>query len=140
MKKNTNCEKNIPPRRKHRQSASREAMLECLSEVSKPISVLDMIERIVRNGKRYNKTTLYREIETLKQMGKVKEIFFRNDTALYELAGTHHHHLVCVSCGDIREVTLDESFSKEEKRLARKEKFTIVDHSLEFFGRCEGCR
>lgn len=123
-----------------RKSVARERILSLLSDVSKPISVFEILERLSKKGKTFNKTTIYREMETLKKEGQVKEIFFRNDTALYELAGEHHHHLVCVSCGDVRDVRLEESLGREEKKLECREHFTIFDHSLEFFGMCRKCR
>ena len=138
--KKTSPEKSTVSGKKRRRSSSRESILECLSGSLKPTSVFEIIERLRKEGKRYNKTTIYREIETLKRMGNVKEIFFRNNTSLYELSGDHHHHLVCVSCGDIREVRINESLDKEERRMARREHFAIIEHSLEFFGTCERCR
>lgn len=123
-----------------RVSLSREGILSVLGGVSRPLSVADILERLFMRGKSFNKTTIYREVETLKKEGRIKEIFFRNDTALYELIGEHHHHLVCISCGDVRDVFLKESLEQEENRLAKKERFTIFDHSLEFFGRCQKCQ
>ncbi len=123
-----------------RKSPARDAVLDILGNAGKPLPVSEIMASLANKGRSVNKTTVYREIETLKKMGSVREIFFRNDTALYECVGDHHHHLVCVSCGDIREVRLNESLEREESRLARRERFTILDHSLEFFGMCERCR
>lgn len=123
-----------------RKSGARDAILGVFSRSLKPISASEVLDKLSRKGMAVNKTTVYRELETLKKIGYVKEIFFRNDTALYELAGDHHHHLVCISCGDIREVRLNESLDREEKRLARQERFVILEHSLEFFGMCEQCQ
>ncbi len=123
-----------------RRSLAREEILSVLVSASKPVSVFDILEILSRKRRVFNKTTLYREMEVLKKEGHVKEVFFRNDTALYELVGEHHHHLVCTSCGDVRDVYLEESLDQEERKLERREHFTIFDHSLEFFGRCKRCQ
>ncbi|QQS15596.1 MAG: transcriptional repressor [Candidatus Moraniibacteriota bacterium] len=141
MKKNTGEASTLSRQGKGlRKSVARDAILDTFMNAGKPLSVPGIITSLSAKGTSVNKTTVYREIETLKKIGRVREVFFRNDTALYEFAGDHHHHLVCVSCGDVREVRLNESLEQEENRLARRERFTILDHSLEFFGMCERCR
>lgn len=123
-----------------RRSLAREEILSVLVSASKPVSVFEVLEILSRKRRIFNKTTLYREMDFLKKEGYVKEVFFRNDTALYELIGEHHHHLVCTSCGDVRDVHLEESLEHEERKLERREHFTIFDHSLEFFGKCKKCQ
>lgn len=122
-----------------RKSSAREALLTALSVDRRPVSVQDMMVRIKANGKSFNKTTLYRELEALTRAGHVKELTLRNDVALYELAGDHHHHLTCVSCGEVRDVHLRESLCRTEQVIAKREGFRILDHSLEFFGLCGKC-
>lgn len=126
--------------RRERKSASREAIREILERAGRPISAGDILARLDRRKRTFNKTTIYRELEAMKRMGRVREVFFRNDTALFEVAGEHHHHLVCVSCGDIRAVTLRESFVREAEKMSMREHFSILDHSLEFFGLCTACQ
>lgn len=123
-----------------RRSVSREAILRVIADSKQPISANDLKCALDIQGKRFNKTTVYRELETLKQLGYVRELLLRNDAALYELSGSHHHHLVCVACGDVRHVILKDSWNKEERRMERREGFKILDHSLEFFGLCKKCQ
>ena len=96
--------------------------------------------RLAASARRFNKTTVYREIGFLKTAGYVTELALRNDMALYELAGPHHHHLVCVDCGTVRDIDFRESLGREERRIERREGFRILDHSLEFFGLCGNCQ
>jgi Fe2+ or Zn2+ uptake regulation protein len=126
--------------RGYRKSRAREAMLAILEASSSPLSAPDIEVRLLRRGHRFNKTTVYREIECLMEAGYVTELALRNDVALYELAGPHHHHLICVDCGDVRDIDSGESFADEERLIERREGFRILDHSLEFFGLCGKCR
>ncbi len=123
-----------------RKLSARQEIVSLLLSSRKPMSVPEILAILKEGGKEYNKTTLYREIENLKHTDAVKELFFRNDMALYELSGEHHHHLVCVACGDVREVKIEESLAVEEEKLAKREQFVILDHSLEFFGKCKQCQ
>ncbi len=122
-------------------SRTREAIVSALAEAEAPLSVPQILSALGETGRRPNKTTVYRELEFLKAQGFAKELTLRNDVALYELAGPHHHHLVCVDCGTVRDIPVpDESLSCEERRIERKEGFRILDHSVEFFGLCGNCR
>ena len=124
-----------------RRSAAREAMVRVFASADSPLSVPDIEQRIASNGRTFNKTTVYREIEFLKTAGYVSELSLRNDIALYELSGPHHHHLVCVECGSVRDVAAEDRLWEREARcLERRSGFRIFSHSLEFFGQCGRCQ
>jgi len=120
-------------------SRSRVAILRVLSKSLRPLSAVEIGERIHAFGQSFNKTTIYREMEKLKLDGEVKEFFLRNDCALYERNRAHHHHIVCVSCNVVRDIYAC-TVSNEEKRIAEQEHFDIIDHSFEIFGLCKKCR
>ncbi len=126
--------------KKMRKSMAREAMLSILSRSKQPVSAYEILEVLAKRGKSFNKTTVYRELEILKRLGSVRELFLRNDVALYELAGTHHHHAVCVSCGNIQHIDIDEPKEWSKKSFLVNKGFIVLDHSLEFFGMCRNCQ
>lgn len=126
--------------RRERKSMAREFICQILKRADRPVSVGEILTQLRQQGRMFNKTTVYRELDVMKQKGVVREVFFRNDTALYELAGEHHHHLVCVSCGYVHAITLRESFADEVREVSKHEQFFILDHSLEFFGLCRVCQ
>ncbi len=70
-----------------------------------------------------------------------------DDFARFELAQDltgHHHHLICVACGDVADFTVSEAFEEDlEKRLdraARLQGFLPSDHRLDVLGTCRRCR
>lgn len=83
--------------------------------------------------------TLYRNVESLKEMGLIKQIKLRDRQAYYELSyAPHHHHLICTSCGKLEDVKVREPVLT--KTFLKNHGFTrITDHSLEFFGICGAC-
>jgi Fe2+ or Zn2+ uptake regulation protein len=56
----------------------------------------------------------------------------------------HHHHVVCVSCGRVDDVSLDRAAEKALDEVVRKVAtatgFTVSEHTLEIEGTCPACR
>lgn len=123
-----------------RRSRSREGILRILALSKNPLSVAAIMETLQKERASLNKTTVYREIALLADLGYVKKLTLKDDKALYEMDMSHHHHLVCTDCGEVRHIDLKESLCKEERRIAKKEQFVIREHILEFFGVCRKCQ
>lgn len=123
-----------------RKSRSREGILRTLAMSKNPLSVAMILDALKKEKAPFNKTTIYREIAFLVRLGHIKELQIRNGGALYEMDMSHHHHLVCTGCGEVRHIDLKDSLCREEGRLAKEEKFIIREHVLEFFGVCCKCQ
>lgn len=114
---------------------ARKAIITFFSESSQPLSAADVLVRVP-----VNKTTIYREVETLISHGYLTEVDLGDGIKRYELASRpHHHHLICVECKSVTDVDVSEDFKKQEERIASEEKFNILKHRLEFFGVCKSC-
>ncbi len=107
-----------------------------------PLSVPQILDALSAQMIHVNKTTVYRELETLEKLGIVKGVKLEDRKQYFELATRdHHHHFVCVECEEIEDVLLDEcDLERQEGLLARKNGFSVFRHSLEFFGLCKLCR
>src|SRR5699024_5731187 len=99
------------------------------------------IHRVLRDaGTSIGLTTVYRAMQQLVDAGEIDMITITGDEKLYRRCrkGSHHHHLVCRSCGTAREVRVP-SVERAADRLATDHGFTDVEHTLEIFGRCPAC-
>jgi Fur family transcriptional regulator, ferric uptake regulator len=116
-------------------TSARLSLLDIFKHGKKPIS----IKKIAQSMGDVDLVTLYRNIESLKNLGVVKQINLKDRQAYYELAGgTHHHHLICTNCGKLADVKLPEK--NLSKTFLKNHGFAkITDHSLEFFGLCSSC-
>lgn len=130
---------NLLHKKGFRKSVVRELILRTITLQHRPISAPEILDLLGKQGKSCNKTTIYRELEILKKSEYIKELFLRTDVALYELAG-HRHHIMCVHCGDIQHIQVTEPESQKNKKQAERLGYTILDHSLEFFGLCQKCQ
>ncbi|MDR3562744.1 MAG: Fur family transcriptional regulator [Negativicutes bacterium] len=87
--------------------------------------------------------TVYRTLELLGELDILKKLDFGDGRHRYEINETstphHHHHLICLSCGMVKEFG-DDLLETLETAVARKSNFKIVDHQLKFYGYCQGCQ
>ncbi len=125
-----------------RLTRARKAIIACLLEADvAPQSILDMQEALKKRGLVFHKTTLYRELLFLVEAGIAKEVVVSNEKRYYELVGEHHHHAICVRCGDIRDVAVPhEDVTHMEQDLLREQGFSVSEHAVEFFGICRVCQ
>lgn len=124
-----------------RMTRTRIAIIEILSDSTTPLSANSLIIRLQAKGHVVNKTTVYREIDFLLDHTVISKVLIGGKSTLYELAGHHHHHLVCRSCSHIEHIDVTESWqSKEMTEIQHKTGFQITDHILEFFGICKKCK
>ena len=87
--------------------------------------------------------TVYRTLELFSELSVLHKMDFGDGRSRYEInvaSDSHyHHHLVCQSCGTVKEFD-DDLLDAVEEAIMKKEKFKIVDHQLKFFGFCAECQ
>ena len=60
-------------------------------------------------------------------------------TVYRRCSSTHHHHLVCRSCGRTVEIA-GPAVERWATKVAEEHAFTDVRHTLELFGTCASCQ
>ncbi len=123
-----------------RLTRARKAVVALLTRIDAPQSIPEMLEALRKMGLIFNKTTVYRELAFLVKEGIAKEVRVSDEKRYYELAGEHHHHTICMRCGDIRDVLFRENLLHVEREISERDGFRVLEHSLEFFGLCAGCK
>ncbi len=117
----------------------REEILRILSEADCLVSKADIIEHLKQHKVNPNRSTIFRELLFLTD----NNIVIKNSILginYYEIPHDHHHHLVCVNCNSITKVKMREHLAKQEKQIAKQNKFNIINHSFEFYGYCSNCQ
>jgi len=143
MKILTACAKHAPLLRKQlrghnlKVTPARLGILDVLTHTKKPISIQDISLKL----KNTDLATLYRTLETLKDLGIVTQVDFQHGHAHYELAARkHHHHLICQKCGKVADISKCDTSGLEKQALKIGGFAKINSHSLEFFGICNACK
>jgi Fe2+ or Zn2+ uptake regulation protein len=91
-------------------------------------------------------SSVYRNLAVLERAGLVHRIVTTDDWARYELDHTlthHHHHLICSTCGVVRDFTvsprLERSIDDALAKVASAAGFHLEHHRLDLLGQCEEC-
>jgi Fur family transcriptional regulator, ferric uptake regulator len=119
----------------------RRSLLEILRSAVHPLTIHEILDR----GTGLAMSSAYRNLTVLEQAGVVHRIVTREDFARYELAEElteHHHHMVCSSCGLVRDLPSDinvERLMRAVAARATEEGFTPVTHRLDILGLCADC-
>jgi Fur family ferric uptake transcriptional regulator len=127
-----------PARRTTRQ---RSAVLAVLDDLEQFRSAQEIHAELVRRGDSVGLSTVYRSLATLAADADIDTLLRDDGETLYRRCrgATHHHHLVCRSCGATVEVD-GPAVETWADRLALEHGYDEVSHTLEIFGRCATCR
>lgn len=123
-----------------RATPARVALMHLFESVGKPLDVDSMIFYLEKKDIKTDPATVFRIINMFSEKGLIKQIQLNEGKFRYELsARAEHHHLVCMKCGDIQDIS-DCNISALEKEIQKKKQFKVMSHSLEFFGLCKLCQ
>lgn len=82
--------------------------------------------------------TVYRTLQALVTDG-VADTVNRGGEQVYRACGpSHHHHLVCVTCGATTEISGDE-IERWAEKTASVNGYQLVSHVADIYGVCPGC-
>jgi Fur family transcriptional regulator, ferric uptake regulator len=126
------------PRRTTRQRA---AVLAVLDDLVAFRSAQEIHAELVRRGDSVGLSTVYRSLAAMAADDDVDTLQRDDGETLYRRChgATHHHHLVCRSCGATVEVE-GPAVESWADNLAARYGYDEVSHTLEIFGRCSACR
>jgi len=117
-------------------------LLDLFEHAHQPLSAAQIAISLKKTG--INSSTVYRNLESLVELGLLKKVSLLSRQVHYELSDSfsdrcHHHHLICLSCQKVVEIS-DCSIQFPSSSSLKKIGFSsIKDHSLEFFGLCNLC-
>ena len=100
------------------------------------MSAEDVYKELLARDEEIGLATVYRVLTQFETAGLAERHHFEGGQAVFELnRGEHHDHIVCTTCGKVEEF-MDETIEKCQSRIADKNGFKIIDHSLVLYGEC----
>ena len=126
-----------------RYTSGRRAIVELLVTAGHPVSIADIAESLPG----LPRSSAYRHLVDLQTAGLVRRVTANDEFTRYELAEDlteHHHHLLCINCGKVTDVTLPADFEQQVgtaiAKLASAAGFQAHSHRLDVLGLCAACR
>ncbi len=123
-----------------RPTRQRLAVADALSDADGFHSAQEIHELLGRRGESVGLATVYRTLQRLADAGEIDMMRSEDGEAIYRRCSmTHHHHLVCRSCGRTVEVE-GPAVERWTTAIADEHGYAEVSHTLEIFGTCPDCR
>ena len=118
----------------------RKAIIEVIGKKGEHYNASEIFERVGKKIPDVSFSTIYRNIELLLGLGILKKISIEEGLNHFELASKdHHHHIICKSCGYVKEIDLCPYKDIEKKRLDEIG-FEPMEHKFEIYGLCKKCK
>ena len=118
-------------------------MIDLLASAGHPVSIGD-IARLLPGVPR---SSAYRHLTDLHAAGLIRKVTASDEYTRFELAEDlteHHHHLLCINCGKVTDVTLPTGLERQVTgaitKLAGTEGFQAHSHRLDVLGLCAACQ
>jgi Fe2+ or Zn2+ uptake regulation protein len=120
----------------------RRAVIQSLLKFEKFPTAQEVCNDVRRGNPDVGLDTVYRNLNLLVGLGVVNQINLPGkDVKVFELVlGEHHHHLVCLGCGEANCLNYCPVDEKSLQKAAGCLEFHITGHSLELYGYCRKCK
>lgn len=127
-------------KRTMRNSKQRQAILDLLAASPEHMSAEEIYQQARKIQPNISLGTVYRNLDTLSEQGMIIRSSFADGKARYEMAGIeHHHHLICLQCGEIRDLEQC-PMAPDLEAVLQEEDFQVVQHQFEIYGYCHQCQ
>lgn len=122
-----------------RPTRQRLAITDALREATDFQSAQDIHDTLRQAGDKVGLATVYRTLQAMAEAGEVDVRHNPAGEATYRRCSpSHHHHLVCRSCGRTVEIT-GSAVERWAHAVAEEHGFSEVSHTVELVGLCADC-
>lgn len=120
-----------------KQTPQRLAILDFLKGNKNHPSVEDIYKSISKQFPTISLATVYNNLETLKQLGIIKELTIDPQKKHFDPNVSPHHHIICIDCGQIVDVNINYELKVPDENKCG---FEITGNHIEFYGICPDCK
>lgn len=123
----------------HRVTPQRIHVLRAMLQTDTHPTAEDIWEQVRRVSPSTALGTIYKTLDTLREMGEVLEIDSHDDSHHYDaVRPTAHPHVVCTRCGRIEDVDVP-GLGSLPAQAAAASGFQIAEQRVTFYGLCREC-
>jgi len=123
-----------------RNTSQRESILEIIRHGESHMDADEVYQMARKKQPRLSLSTVYRTLQTLKELGLIEEVHLDEAHHHYEIKNSRdHHHLICLGCGKVVEFESPATI-RMMKEVGREKDFQIINTEVRMTGYCEVCR
>ncbi len=125
----------------YRLTEPRRALAELIASHDGHFTAGDLVREAANARLEVGRATVFRSLEVLAELGFVEQIDLPAGGHSFVACApaTHHHHLVCSSCGRSTDIAAT-GLSSILREVASRSGYRIESHRLEVFGVCPSCQ
>ena len=125
----------VMEQRGYRITGPRQAVVRAIAGKQRHFTAEELREELPGVGR----ATIYRSLKLLVESGMVCRVLLEDGELHYQLSHRgHHHHLLCVQCGNSQDL-LGCDIESQLEEAANSHQFQLSGHWLELYGRCQNC-
>jgi len=124
--------------KKYRNSKQRQKTLGLLKSTKSHPTASWIYEKLRHEFPSLSLGNVYRNLKILVDLGCIQELKFGSTFDRYDGNVNPHYHFVCESCGQIKDVDLEQK-NELNKMAETATNCTVKHHRLEFYGLCDTC-
>jgi len=100
------------------------------------------LQEILKASQFAERTSVYRTLQLFTKLGIVDivQVGFKQRYELAEPFRSHHHHLVCIKCGELIDLERSAKLEKLINKFASAHDYELTAHHIELQGICKSCR
>lgn len=121
-----------------RLTTPRRAVIRALVEGEPHQTADDLADLVALRHPEVHKSTVYRTLDALAELGLVEHVHLGHGRAVYHLHGDDDLHLLCSSCGLVTHIP-SSSLDSSRERIARHTGFVLEPGHFALPGLCAGC-
>jgi Fur family transcriptional regulator, ferric uptake regulator len=126
----------------YKRTEARRALLAAVAARSGPFSAAEIYAAVRTEAPGVGRATVFRTLDLLAALGLAQRIGEERagSGALYVACpGAHHHHLICSACKGVSDFAQGE-LEALIAAVAAEHGFAMLEHRVELYGQCAGCR
>lgn len=100
------------------------------------------LKELIKLTNKHDQVTVYRTVELFEKLGIINllRLGWHTKIELSDIFQHHHHHISCLNCGMVWDLTEDPLIERQISNLTKAKQFMATDHQLEIRGLCKSCQ
>lgn len=124
----------------YRVTRPRRAVAELVADRDGHFTAADIVVDARRRRPGIGRATVFRTLDLLAEVGVVERVDLPDGEHAYVgCEPSHHHHVICTSCGRSTDVA-DCGMREVAREVERRSGYAVASHRLELFGTCPDCQ